>query len=121
MFNLFGRVGECQIQSCDMKYSWTSIKRPPAQGADLGTMLSTFLNACSGKGRWEGGGGGEVNSDRILTSSILRGWSLVTKNLTDFRKTVETGMDPLLLALCYGVFADQFISRHILGHFFPPE
>ena len=28
--DLFGRVGECQIQSCDMKYSWTFIKRPPS-------------------------------------------------------------------------------------------
>ena len=45
----------------------------------------------------------------------------IIKNLTDFRKTVETGMDSRLLGLCYGVFADQFISRLILGHFFPPE
>ena len=52
---LFGRVGECQIQSCDMKYSWTFIKRPPAPGADLGKMLTNFLNASSGKGK--GGGG----------------------------------------------------------------
>ena len=53
---LFGRVGECQIQSCDMKYSWTFIKRPPAPGADLGKILTNFLNASSEKG--EGGGGG---------------------------------------------------------------
>ena len=45
----------------------------------------------------------------------------IIKNLTDFLKTVETGMDPSLLGLCYGVFADQFISRLILGHFFSPE
>ena len=36
-------------------YSWTFIKRPPAPAADLGKMLTNFLNACSGKG--EGGGG----------------------------------------------------------------
>ena len=24
-----------------------------------------------------------------------------------------------ILGLCYGVFTDQFIFRHILGHFFP--
>ena len=54
--NFFGRVGECQIQSCEMKYSWTFIKRPPVPGADLGKMLTNFLNACSCKG--EGGGGG---------------------------------------------------------------
>ena len=70
--DLFGRVGECQIQSCDMKYSWSSIKRPPAPGADLGKILTNFLNSCTGRG-----GGG--NSDKILTSSILRGWSLVNK------------------------------------------
>ena len=54
----FGRVGECQIQSCEMKYSWTFIKRPPVPGADLGKMLTNFLNACSWKGEGGGGGGG---------------------------------------------------------------
>ena len=48
--DLFVRVGEYQIQSCDMKYSWTFIKMPLAPGADLGKMLTNFLNACSGKG-----------------------------------------------------------------------
>ena len=52
--DLFGRFGECQSQSCDIKNSWTFIKRPPAPGANLGKMLTNFLNACSGKG--EGGG-----------------------------------------------------------------
>ena len=55
---LFGRVGECQIQSCDMKYSWTFSKRPPAPAADLGKMLTNFLNASSGNGERGGGGGG---------------------------------------------------------------
>ena len=57
---LFGRVGKCQIQSCGMKYSRSFIKRPPAPGADLGKMLTNFLNASSGKGEGRGGG----NSDR---------------------------------------------------------
>ena len=26
-----------------------------------------------------------------------------------------------ILGLCHGVFTDQFIFRHILGHFFPPK
>ena len=52
---LFGRVGECQIQ---LKYSWTFSKRPPAPAADLGKMLTNFLNASSGNG--ERGGGGVV-------------------------------------------------------------
>ena len=55
---LFGRVGECQIQSCDMKYSWTFIKRPPSPAADLGKMLTNFLNASSGNREGGGGGGG---------------------------------------------------------------
>ena len=47
---LFGRVGECQIQSCDMKYNWTFIMRPPAPAADLGKMLTNFLNDSGGNG-----------------------------------------------------------------------
>ena len=41
-----------------MKYSSTFIKRPPVPGADLGKMLTNFLNACSWKGEEGGGGGG---------------------------------------------------------------
>ena len=60
--DLFVRFRERQNQSCDIKNSWTFIKRPPAPGANLGKMLTIFLNACSGNG--EGGGGGGGNSDR---------------------------------------------------------
>ena len=69
---LFGRVGECQIQSCDMKYSWTFIMRPPAPAADLGKMLTNFLNACSGKGE----GGGDSDRSKFARKNGVRGGRL---------------------------------------------
>ena len=44
MVNLFGRVCECQIQSDNMKYSWTSIKRPqaPGQSINQSTLFNEF-------------------------------------------------------------------------------
>ena len=115
MVNLFGRVGECQTQSCDMKYSWTFIKRPPAQVRIWEKYWPiSFLDACSRKGG--GGGGRGVIQTGYWPVPFSAYEASIIKNLADFRKTVETGMDPLLLGLCYGVFADQFVCRHILGH-----
>ena len=71
--DLFGRFGECQSQSCDIKNSWTFIKRPPAPGANLGKMLTNFLNACSGK---EEGGYSDRKWSKFARKNGVRGGRL---------------------------------------------
>ena len=80
-------------------------------GADLKEMVTNFRNNKRRRRKVLGGTGGTFSWKYIF---FLR---VIYKNLTDFCKTVETGMDPRLDAILGdSLFTPQTLFSHASEH-----